>query len=131
MAALKASEQGLVKIKQARNERGWKVESPHWLWESSRSLDPTRNWEIEKTVAAGVSLGTWKRFLAGKPIRTEVFQAFCQALRLSWEEVAERGYKPAASETEQMLAQRSEEATLFLDWDVHRMSLFSMDGLKS
>lgn len=42
MTTLKASEEGLVKINQARTERGWTIEDPRWLVEASQKLDPDR-----------------------------------------------------------------------------------------
>ncbi|MDX2229971.1 MAG: NACHT domain-containing protein [Leptolyngbyaceae cyanobacterium bins.349] len=92
MAELKASIQGLARIKQARNEKGWTVEDPRWLLETSKVLDSNREWG-NGIYADGVSDGTWKAFLYNsrkKGISTQVFQAFCTVLNLAWEEVVER-----------------------------------------
>ena len=40
MTTLKASEEGLVKIKQARREMGSTIEDPRWLVEASQNLEP-------------------------------------------------------------------------------------------
>ncbi|HEY9636817.1 MAG TPA: NB-ARC domain-containing protein [Coleofasciculaceae cyanobacterium] len=90
MTTLKASTLGLAKIKQARKEQGWNVDSPRWLEEASRVLG--RNWEEAGYLAEGISEGTWKRFLAGKrPIKAEAFKAYSQVLGLNWEEIVARG----------------------------------------
>ncbi len=95
-----ASQQGLGRIRQARNEKGWTVEDDRWLREASKIVDPHTNWEAEsyaagRIFAAGVSLATWKRFLYGQdPIDTNVFRAFCQVLELNWEEVVDRSPSP-------------------------------------
>lgn len=100
MPSLMASQQGLGRIKQARNEKGWTVEDDRWLREASKIVDPHTNWEAEsyaagRIFAAGVSLATWKRFLYGQdPIDTNVFRAFCQVLELNWEEVVDRSPSP-------------------------------------
>ncbi|MBD1881362.1 NB-ARC domain-containing protein [Coleofasciculus sp. FACHB-T130] len=91
MPSLRASQKGLARIKQARNEKGWTVEDEKWLKAASRVLEPDKNWEGSEQLANGVSLITWKRFLQGKkPINTESFKAFCQVLGVNWEEVVER-----------------------------------------
>ncbi len=89
MSTLKASPQGLTRIKQARIEKGWSVDDFRWLQSASQVLDAT--WEEDSVLAVGISPGTWKRFLAGKfPINTEAFKAYCQVLGLNWEEVVDR-----------------------------------------
>jgi uncharacterized protein YjbI with pentapeptide repeats len=95
MAELKASEQGLKQIKQARDKKGWIVEDPRWLVEASKILDPKRDWQPEEGIYAnGVSSGTWKAFSYNKGrkkgIKTEVFKAYCQVLGIPWEEVIEQ-----------------------------------------
>lgn len=80
MTTLKASEERLVKIQQARRERGWTIEDPRWLVEASQKLEPDRTWAEVGPYANGVSLPTWRRFLAGrvsrKCIRTNKSQCF-------------------------------------------------------
>jgi predicted NACHT family NTPase len=91
VTTLKASEEGLVKIKQARRERGWAIEDPRWLVEASQKLDPDRTWTIAGPYADGLSLPTWRRFLRGRePIKTNAFRAFCTVLQLNWEEIVDR-----------------------------------------
>lgn len=93
MATLKASQEGLVKIKQARSQKGWSVDDFRWM--EAASLVLGTNWKDLEVLAVGISEGTWKRFLAGKhPINADAFKAYCQVLGLSWEEVAEK--KPIA-----------------------------------
>ena len=91
MKSFKASRGGLVRIKEARTERGWAIEDPRWREEASQILDPNGDWEnvVEETHLA-VSIATWKRFLQGKePIKNNTFKAFCQVLGLNWEEVVD------------------------------------------
>ncbi|MGK7926796.1 MAG: NB-ARC domain-containing protein [Spirulina sp.] len=93
MATLKASKLGLSRIQQARKEKGWSwnAEDDTCFLEASQILDPTGTWYTGGPYAYGVSLGTWKRFLAGKyPISAKTFKAYCQILGLSWEEIVDR-----------------------------------------
>ncbi|MBD1884727.1 NACHT domain-containing protein [Microcoleus vaginatus] len=91
MTTLKTSEEGLVKIRQARRERGWTIEDPRWLVEASKALDPDRTWTEAGPYADGLSLPTWRRFLAGRePIKANAFKAFCTVLQLNWEEIVDR-----------------------------------------
>jgi predicted NACHT family NTPase len=91
MTTLKASEEGLVKIKQARREKGSTIEDPRWLVEASKTLEPDRAWTEAGPYADGLSLPTWRRFLAGRePIKTHAFRAFCTVLQLNWEEIVDR-----------------------------------------
>ncbi len=91
MAKLKASQQGIAKIKQARNEKGWTVDDPRWLVEASKVLEPKKIWQEGGPYADGCSEGNWKRFLYGRAaVNTEVFKAFCRVLGVSWEEIVER-----------------------------------------
>ena len=86
MTTLKASKQGLTKIKQAREKKGWPIASSNWLEAASLVLGV--NWEKTGYLAEGISEGTWSRFLAGKrPINASAFQAYCAVLALNWEEV--------------------------------------------
>ncbi|MFS8120748.1 MAG: NACHT domain-containing protein, partial [Microcoleus sp.] len=91
MTTLKASEEGLVKIKQARREKGSTIEDPRWLVEASKTLEPDRPWTEAGPYADGLSLPTWRRFLAGRePIKAHAFRAFCTVLQLNWEEIVDR-----------------------------------------
>ncbi len=100
MPTLIASQQGLGRIKQARNEKGWIIEDDRWLREASKILEPDTNWEAEDYVAgrifaSGISLPTWRRFLEGKRrINAKAFKAFCQVLEVNWEDVADRSPTP-------------------------------------
>jgi hypothetical protein len=40
-------------------------------------------------VPGTVGISTWKRFLAGEPVKPTNFKAFCQVLGLNWEEVVD------------------------------------------
>lgn len=93
MPSLKASHQGLERIKQARKAKNWTIEDGRWLVAASQVLNPEIDWASEQYTskqifAAGISLSTWKRFLQGKPIQAEVFKAFCQVLEADWKMLA-------------------------------------------
>lgn len=76
METLKASQQGLQKIRQARLSKGWTVDDFRWVELASRALGVI--WEESGQLASGVSEGTWKRFLAGKQaIKADAFRAYC------------------------------------------------------
>jgi hypothetical protein len=89
--SLKASTQGLARLRQARQqitqEKGWAVDHPKWLEQASGFLPPVKNGK--GMVPATVGISTWKRFLAGEPIKPTNFKAFCQVLELNWEEVVD------------------------------------------
>jgi WD40 repeat protein/transcriptional regulator with XRE-family HTH domain len=89
VATLKATPQGLAKIKQARSQKGWSVSDLRWIESASEVLGVC--WQEKGVLALGISEGTWKRFLAGKhAINEQAFKAYCQVLGLNWEEVAEQ-----------------------------------------
>ncbi|MEA5470557.1 NB-ARC domain-containing protein [Spirulina sp. 06S082] len=93
MATLKSSKLGLSRIQQARKEKGWSwnAEDDTCFLEASQILEPTGTWHTGGPYAYGVSLGTWKRFLAGKyPISAKTFKVYCQILGLPWEEIVDR-----------------------------------------
>ncbi len=91
MTSLKASEEKLVRIQQARREKGWTIEDPRWLVAASQELEPDRPWTEAGPYADGVSLPTWRRFLAGRePIKAHAFKAFCTVLQLNWQEIVDR-----------------------------------------
>ncbi|NJL56856.1 hypothetical protein HC928_18170 [bacterium] len=88
METLKASQQGLQKIRQARLSKGWTVDDFRWVDLASRALGVT--WEESGQLAPGISEGTWKRFLAGKQaIKADAFRAYCQVLDLDWQDLIE------------------------------------------
>ncbi|MDJ0674281.1 MAG: NB-ARC domain-containing protein, partial [Calothrix sp. MO_167.B42] len=86
MRSLKPSPQGLKRIKEARETRGLAIDNPEWLEEASNILEPGKSWQYP---VVAVAIGTWKRFLQGKPVRAVNFKAFCQVLQLDWEEVVD------------------------------------------
>jgi WD40 repeat protein len=89
MKKLIASPLGLRKIKQARKEKGWNLNDSRWLESASEVLEVS--FQKEEKFAAGISYGTWKRFLGGKHyISDRAFQAYCQVLGLEWQDVVER-----------------------------------------
>ena len=86
---LKASIQGIIKVEQARNKKGWTKTDVRACIEASKILEPKIDWESEENklaerFATGVSSNSWKRFLKGIPIRTESFKAFCKILELDY-----------------------------------------------
>ncbi|MGB3204542.1 MAG: ATP-binding protein, partial [Crinalium sp.] len=88
VASLKASKSGLAKIRAARNAKGWTIEDHRWLEKASKILGT--NYEQEGILAENISPGTWNRFLHGKSIRTNAFKAYCQVLKLDWQEICEQ-----------------------------------------
>ena len=80
MASVRASQQGLVQIKQAMARQGWKWDSDRPLLEASKILEPEKKWDELGSYAHGCSQKSWKRFLQRIPIRPKPFNAFCQAL---------------------------------------------------
>ncbi|AFZ18184.1 NB-ARC domain-containing protein [Allocoleopsis franciscana] len=91
MQSLKASTQGLARLKQARQritqEKGWAVDHPQWLEQASSFLPLVKNGK--GMVPGTVGISTWKRFLAGEPVKPTNFKAFCQVLGLNWEDVVD------------------------------------------
>lgn len=85
---LKASQQGQAKIKEAREAKGWTIDSHRWLEEASKVLEP--NWQVGDYLPEGISFGTWSRFLGAKHrINAPAFKAYCQVLELNWEEIVD------------------------------------------
>ena len=88
MTTLKASLQGLARIKRARHDKGWATSDFRWIEAASSILG--KSWVQDGVLAVGISEGTWKRFLAGKsPINADAFKAYCQVLGLDWKDVIE------------------------------------------
>lgn len=121
MKSFKASEQGKAKIRQAREqitqEKGWAIDHPKWLEEASSFLPQIKNGK--SIISAAVSIGTWKRFLAGKAIKLMNFKAFCQVLKLNWEEIVDR-----QGESEEINNQNNPilgEATLQKNTDTNKL----------
>jgi hypothetical protein len=88
---VKASELGLDRIRQARQEKGWDwnidyEDTP--LVEASKLLD--EDWQPENAYPKGISGSTWRRFLEGKErIDIIAFKAFCQVIGVNWDEVVD------------------------------------------
>jgi len=117
---LKASPSGRAQIKQARLNQGWATSDFRWMQAASQLLGT--DWESAGVLAAGISEGTWKRFLAGKvAINAEAFKAYCEVLGLDWQTVAEvepqktgvaeNGATPLATG-----APATAASTLLVDW---------------
>jgi hypothetical protein len=91
MQSLKASTRGLARLRQARQritqEKGWAVDHQKWLEQASGFLPLVKNGK--GMVPGTVGISTWKRFLAGEPVKPTNFKAFCQVLGLNWEEVVD------------------------------------------
>lgn len=99
MPSLYTSEQGKEIVKRARNAKGWTIDDSRWLTQASQVMEPETNWHapdyVEQSIfASGVSLSTWKRFLRGQPVQTEVFKAFCQVLGVDWRAVTQLQLPP-------------------------------------
>jgi WD40 repeat protein len=90
MASIKASQQGLVQIKEEIACKGWKISSDRPLLAASQVLEPDRDWHELGPYAYGCSRQTWERFLQGIPIRDRSFEAFCQVLGVNPDDVAQR-----------------------------------------
>jgi Ig-like domain from next to BRCA1 gene len=89
---LQVSEQGKIAIHEARERQGWGwsvSRDDSCLVKASKFLNPEGDWQSDGPYAHGVSEGYWKSFLAGKPIRADVFNAFCKSLGLPWESVVD------------------------------------------
>ena len=84
MSSLKADPAQLLRLKQARIERGWAIDDTRWLIEASNILQPGIDWSRAEKFA--VSIGTWKQFLRGQGIRPLSYKAFCQVLGVDWQE---------------------------------------------
>ena len=93
MASVKASQQGLVQIKQAMASKEWKWNSERPLLEASKILEPEKQWDEPGSYAYGCSQKSWKRFLQRIPIRPKPFNAFCQILGIDPEEIAQSDLK--------------------------------------
>jgi hypothetical protein len=89
--SLKPSPQGLARLRQARQritqEKGWAVDHPKWLEQASSFLPPVKNGKGMMPGTVGIS--TWKRFLAGEPVKPTNFKAFCQVLGHNWEDIVD------------------------------------------
>lgn len=69
-------------------KQGWAASDFRWMQAASHVLGT--DWKSAGVLAAGISEGTWKRFLAGKvAINAEAFKAYCEVLGLDWQTVTE------------------------------------------
>jgi hypothetical protein len=141
---LKASRLGIIKIKQARNEKGWSWSTGEdtCLVEASQLLEPEKKWFPGGPYANGISEGTWKRFLAGRQaISAVAFKAYCEVLGLNWEEIVGR-YSLTPTTTRQDWGEaidisifygRTDELALLEDWIVTEhcrlVALLGMGGI--
>lgn len=89
MRTLKASPEGLDRIRKARQEKDWAIDNPQWWEEASKFLPLVKIKNGKNLVPGAVGIGTWKRFLAGTAIKAHSFKAFCQVLGLNWKEVVD------------------------------------------
>ena len=87
MASVKASQQGLVQIRDAIAERGWKMSDDRWSLAASKILEPSKNWEELDLFAVGCSKSTRERLLEGTPVQKRAFNAFCQALGIKPDDI--------------------------------------------
>ena len=141
MASLKASPAQLHRIVRARIERGWAIDRVEWLIAASNILEPNRDWDNAEKYA--VSIGSWKRFLKGEPIRPQAYKAFCQVLRLDWQSTIAIAPQPnvnfsnkcdwgEAPDTPMFLSRDAELATL-REWiitdRVRTLSILGMGGV--
>ena len=88
MSSVKASGRGLVQIKKAIAERGWKTSDDRWSLAASNILEPEKNWEEFGPYANGCSKSSRERLLEGTPIRDRAFKALCLALEIDPDDVA-------------------------------------------
>ncbi|MGB5913885.1 MAG: hypothetical protein WBG63_03410, partial [Phormidesmis sp.] len=116
MPSIKASPEGLVRIRQAIAERGWRVHDNRWLVAASKLLCPDDSWQLDGPYAYGCSLQTWERFLRGTAIRDRTFLTFCQVLGISYKEVADLESQRSAQRSDRANAalQKEERAVCFL-----------------
>jgi hypothetical protein len=94
---LRASQEGVSIIREARSQKGWtrnvtKNDAP--LLIASNFLESDKIYPIEghhnEIYADGINEISWKRFLGGKQaIRAKVFVAYCHALEIVWEQVVD------------------------------------------
>ena len=142
---LKASEQGLARIQQARIERGWTIEDPRWLVEISKILDPQTKWVPgceDRKPPRGCSQTTWRRFLQGNEnISTDIYKACCQAIGLNWKDTissvepqpptVNQGVDWGTAPHTPVFYGRSAELSLLEQWILHdRCRLVGLLGFK-
>ena len=89
---VRASSQGLVRLKAALANKKWNMSDYRWSIAASEIINPSKDWEEhwqeKETFAKGCSKSTRERLLKGEAIRKQAFIAFCQALELAPYEIA-------------------------------------------
>ena len=128
MASVKASQQGLIKIKQAMARQGWKWDSDRPLVEASKILEPDRKWDDLGSYAYGCSRKSWKRFLQRIPIRPKPFNAFCQALGIDPDEVIQSDLQEDWGEAPNVTIQQLNTAEQANFGDLTRANNISFQG---
>jgi hypothetical protein len=121
---LKASTEGLKIIKSARE--GWS--DAQWCREASKIIDPSSDWEKEDYIAdeifaSGCSIPTLKNFLTGKLINHYIFQAFCQARSIHWQEIVD-------SESNIRIQEQNQRTSFIENFWVGRKSLIAQLTIK-
>lgn len=93
---IRASDKGLQIIKEAKSKKGWKydtLENDEPLIAASKILKPNVFFPIgdfyNKIYAEGINEASWRRFLMNKEMPARIFAAYCLALEISWESVAD------------------------------------------
>jgi WD40 repeat protein len=135
--SLKVSLSSLSLVKQARQEIGWAINDPQWLEIATQILEPK---QIQfPPYAYGISYGTWTRFLGGKSINAQAFKAYCQVLRLNWEEIVDRQIEIRSEDRHKdwydapdpsWFYGRSDELTTLQEWIVtERCKLIGIIGI--
>ncbi len=88
---LRASEDGKEKIKQKKKN----YNDAYWLNAAAKLITPDWPQDLlnQEIYPQGISLGTWKRYQAGKqPINDEAFQVYCEILGLDWQDIFDYGW---------------------------------------
>jgi DNA-binding Xre family transcriptional regulator len=85
MASRAASKEGKELINKQRKQKCWKYKDEQWAIAAGKILVPNLDWEQQSKENAfiAVSESTLGRFQRGKPIRSDSFDALCQALSLN------------------------------------------------
>jgi hypothetical protein len=94
---LQLSDEGRQKIKQARLLNNWKADDEEWLRAASRRLDPGKDWDAiwkENPYHFRPSEATLRQFRRKRSIRRESFIAFCEAVGVDWQQVADLDCPP-------------------------------------
>ena len=130
MKSVKASKQGLVRIRAAISAKEWNRSDDRWSLAASKILKPSTNWEKLECFAYGCSKTTRDRLLGGDPILEKTFKAFCQALELNPYEIAE-DLEPASDEQNLEVRQQELQGLRKSQWQImlHGCRLIDLDPL--